>query len=321
MESGGTGVSSKQKGKLKWSSLHHEVWRVLRKNLSPRFKKCKFLVCVSGGADSIALFYVMKDLPIDLEVFHAHHGPGENVEFRNQGQDLVRKICEAENISLHMFVCTKKMKSENEFRKFRLNSLKKWNLENPSGIIVTAHHAQDLLETRMMRLIRGTGPQGLRSMKVWKKPFLRPFLEMNPILLKDFLKENKIQWCEDPSNQNTRYFRNWIRHRWLPILEKAKPGSLKRLALSLDHLSTEGEQLKSIFVQETIRRQDYMALNQKDQIQHLALLLKSQGLSQFTSGQLKEVQKQLDNSKVRLMFKAAGALWIVNAQRILVNPL
>ncbi len=314
MESGGPSLSQK-----KWSKLHHEIWRVLQKNLPPDVKGRRFLVCVSGGADSMALLNILKSFPLKLEVFHAHHGPGNNLKFRDDAAKFVKEFCNKEKIHLHLVKAEDEMKSENEFRNFRLSYLKKWHAQHPTGIIVMGHHAQDLLETRMMRLIRGTGPQGIAAMKIWKTPIFRPFLEVEPKNLRSFLRDQKLEWLEDPSNRDLHYFRNWIRHRWLPNLEKTRPGSLKRLAHSLETLSHLGTVVPSAI--KRLSRSDYAMMNQKEQLQSLALLLKNQGLSQFTSGQLKEVQKRLDNPQSRLTFEGAGALWTVNAQRILLKPI
>ena len=292
---------------------------MLQKNLNDSLKKSKFLVCVSGGADSMALLYILKDLPIKIEVFHAHHGPGNNLKFRDEAKNFVKDFCQSEKIPFHLAKAVNEMKSESEFRNFRLQFLKKWNAQHPAGIIVMGHHIQDLLETRMMRLIRGTGPQGLGSMKIWKAPVFRPFLETEPKALREFLKQHKLDWLEDPSNEDVHYFRNWIRHRWLPNLEKTRPGSLKRLALSLETLSHFAAATPT--GSKVLSRANYATMSPRDQLQSLALLLKNQGLSQFTSGQLKEVQKRLDNPQSRLTFKGAGALWTVNAQRILLKPI
>lgn len=314
MESGRSGLSYK-----KWSKLHHEIWRVLQKNLPQDAKKLKFLVCVSGGADSMALLNILKSFPLKLEVFHAHHGPGNNLKHRDEAARFVKEFCSKEKIHLHLVKSEAEMKSENEFRNFRLMYLKKWNAQNPKGVIVMGHHIQDLLETRMMRLIRGAGPQGVVGMKIWKAPIFRPFLEVEPKDLRDFLKGHQLDWLEDPSNKDLHYFRNWIRHHWLPNLEKTRPGSLKRLAHSLETLSHLGAAAPSSL--KLLSRSDYAMMNQKEQLQSLAALLKNQGLSQFTSGQLKEVQKRLDNPQSRLTFEGAGALWTVNAQRILLKPI
>jgi tRNA(Ile)-lysidine synthase TilS/MesJ len=176
-----------------------------------------------------------------------------------------------------------------------------------------------------MRLIRGTGPQGLQGMRIWKAPVFRPFLEIEASELREFLKSRELQWCEDPSNKESRYFRNWLRYQWLPVLEKARPGSLKRLAFSLENLADLGvqseTQMRNAVKKTQGQKAHYLGLNQKEQIQFLALLLKSQGLSEFSLGQLKEVRKRLDKLQGRLTFKVAGALWSVNAERIMVKAL
>jgi tRNA(Ile)-lysidine synthase len=313
-------VTTKKKEK-KWSPLHHQVWRTLSKHAPKDFQGRTFLLCVSGGVDSVALFHIFRALPIQVEVFHAHHGPGNNIDFRNQAQDFVRSLCAQYETRFTGVKAEQEMNSEKEFRDFRRAFLKEWLKRNPTGIIVMAHHAQDLLETRIMRLIRGTGPEGLRSMEIFKGQVLRPFLEMEPSTLKKFLISENQTWCDDPSNEDQRYFRNWLRKKWLPILEKARPGSLYRLGQSLENLSDRVPEKGPAFPLTELSRAQYSTWNQKQQLQHLALLLKSQGLESFTTGQLKEVQKRLDNAQGRLMFKAAGASWTVNAQRILVQPL
>jgi tRNA(Ile)-lysidine synthase len=309
----------------KWSPLHHDVWRTLQDIAGQSFKKSRFLLCVSGGADSTALFHIMKDLPLDIEVFHAHHGPGSNLEFRDQAQNFVAALCKKEKIPFHLIKAKALLKSENEMRKFRRLHLKKWMETHPDSLIVMAHHFQDLLETRLMRLIRGTGPQGLQGMRIWKAPVFRPFLEIEASELREFLKSRDLQWCEDPSNKESRYFRNWLRYQWLPVLEKARPGSLKRLAFSLENLADLGvqseTQMRNAVKKTQGQKAHYLGLNQKEQIQFLALLLKSQGLSEFSLGQLKEVRKRLDKLQGRLTFKVAGALWSVNAERIMVKAL
>ncbi len=273
----------------------------------------------------MALFHLLRELPISLQVFHAHHGEGENQDFRDQSRAFVKKLCEDFQIPFWGVQADRPLRSENDFRKFRNEHLKSWCHLHPEGVVVMAHHQQDLLETRLMRLIRGTGPQGLRAMKVWNQPVWRPFLDWQSQDLRSFLEENSWKWVEDPSNQNPRYLRNWIRHQWLPALEKKVPGSTYRLAESLENLSSAGEKafrgkMPTLELGQCLR-QEYLALSPSRQLQTLALLLKSQNLKDFSLGQLKEIQKRLDNPQGRHNFTIAGAIWTVNAQQILVRPL
>lgn len=290
-----------------WSSLHHQVWKILKP-----WKDHPFLIAVSGGADSMALLNIAKDLPLKIEVFHAHHGPGDNLEFRNQAEKFVLDFCVQHKISRHFVKSKQKLSSEKEFRDFRKSEIEKWLQVHPQGFVMTAHHAEDLLETRIIRLIRGTGPQGLQSMSVKKGFVIRPFLEISKTELKNYLKSHNLEFIEDPTNQSSRYLRNWLRNRWLPQLEKKRPGSLKRLGASIENLVPE----ISPSNREYLSRSEYLSLNTKEQLQALAALLKSKGLLNYTQGQLKEIQKRLDNPQRRLTFISAGAEWVINAERI-----
>lgn len=260
----------------------------------------------------MALLNIMKDLPVRVVVFHAHHGPGSNLEFRDQSAQFVSEFCVQHKISLHLVKSQQELKSEKEFRDFRKTEIQKWLQGYPESYVMTAHHAEDLLETRLIRLIRGTGPQGLQSMSVKKGFVVRPFLELSKSELKNYLQANSLKWMEDPSNQSSRYLRNWLRNKWLPQLEKKRPGSLKRMAASLETLIPQ----QKVFDQEFLSRSEYLSLNSKEQLQALASMLKSQGLFNYTQGQLREIQKRLDNQQKRLTFITAGAEWVVNAERI-----
>ena len=291
------------------------MWRQIRAAGLHRDKSRQFLLCISGGADSVALFSLFKDFPLNLEVFHAHHGPGQNKAFRDQAQELVSKLCAKHKIFLHLVRSTRELKSENDFRRFRLQELSKWKADHSKGIIVMAHHADDLLETRLIRLIRGTGPQGLRSMSSYRAPIFRPFLTLSSKEIRNYLTSAHIDWCEDPTNQDSRYLRNWIRNCWLPCLERRRPGSVLRLAQSLEALVPEEVALPLKI--KTFKLSEYRLYDSKRQIHRIAQVLQSQGIKDFTQGQLKEIQRYLDKPETRYTFKVAGVVWLVNAGRVM----
>ena len=161
---------------------------------------------------------------------------------------------------------------------------------------------------------RGVGPEGLQSMETLKGAVFRPFLETRSEDLRDFLRTEGLSWVEDPSNQETSYLRNWIRHHWLSQLEAKRPGAVKRLGHSLENLSRSKPDAK---VQGTsLSRLEYEALSSRDQIRVLAQLLKNSQFMSFSLSQLKEIQKRLGKQQTRHIFEVAGVRWIVNAGRI-----
>ena len=99
--------------------------------------------------------------------------------------------------------------------------------------IVTAHHAGDQAETMYMRLRRGTTLAGLRGIQALRQaqgPFIyRPFLSVTREELLEYARENKLSWCEDESNADMKFARNFIRHKAIPHLEETLPGAMEQL--------------------------------------------------------------------------------------------
>jgi tRNA(Ile)-lysidine synthase len=90
-------------------------------------------------------------------------------------------------------------------------------------LILTAHTKDDLLETALMRVLRGSGPAGLASMPVKKGRLLRPLLSVTRADVVDYLKAKNIPWREDSTNADEKLLRNRIRRRLIPLLDEAFP--------------------------------------------------------------------------------------------------
>lgn len=296
----------KLKAKKHWVNLHHQVFSLIKKF---NFENSTFLVTCSGGLDSVAGFYLLKELQMNVELCHIHHGGKSRA--RDRAFKFVEKLAKSEGVILHTFKSPIELSRENEMREFRRQV---WRSFLKTHIVTLCHQNDDLLETRMMRLIRGTGPEGLLAMTPYQGFIFRPFLGLSKQDLRHFLTIEKKDWVEDPSNQDQRYFRNFLRQNWFLSLEKQKPGSLKRLAGSLENLTQGSAKIKNSMT--VISQVQYLLMSEKEQIQALALLLKNNGYVHFSLSQLKEIQKQLDKQQKHHTFKCAGVQWVVNAQQI-----
>jgi len=259
---------------------------------------------------------VANYLQLTFGVLHFHHGG--DIAFRTEAEKLVTKLCADCNIAIH--VCRSKylLESESEMRYFRRESglefIKNLNLQKPV-YLVTAHHLDDLLETRILRLIRGTGPQGLRAMTMLSAPWLRPFLSATRNSIRDFAVKYQVTYLEDPSNQDVRYLRNWVRHVWLSELEKRVPGAKKRVGHSLNLILSNCDfQLPKIdfFENENevrILESEFLCLTSAEKGRCVASMLKKLEIKDFGQGKIEEVLKQFaSNSKV-LSFKVASCEW------------
>src|SRR5690606_23662738 len=102
--------------------------------------------------------------------------------------------------------------------------------------VLTAHHADDNLETFLLNLSRGTGLDGLVGIPARNGQIVRPLLEFPRIELEDHAAENGIEWREDTSNSSDKYTRNQLRHGVVPILKNLNPNLLDSFGQTLSHL-------------------------------------------------------------------------------------
>jgi len=304
------------------------------------FKGDRFLLALSGGLDSIALLQVFlharEHLKVDFSVAHFFHGESSDPiqqDYRYNTMSFVEHQCRIRDVPWYCNSPEPVLQSdalegvsEASYRERRYAYL--WQILEKENIdhLVTAHHRDDLLETRLIRLIRGTGPQGLESMSFQAPRLLRPLLETSRKELKTHLVENNCAWVEDPSNQSSQPLRNWLRKKWLPELEEKYPGGVQSLARSLDLLVTQihshdlDPALEACLMEGALCLAPYWALNETHKRLVVANYMKSQGLKNYGLSHINEVCKRLDTEKKRHTFSLLGRRWNVDAGRMSVEP-
>ena len=181
------------------------------------------ILCVSGGSDSIALLHLCHQLSRlfrwQLHILHFHHGLREESDDEAR---FVRDLSQSLNLEFHLRT-TRDFQSETsglqeKARNWRRTEALKLREEISADSILTAHHAEDQLETWLLKWLRGAHLSGLQGMSRSDPPFIRPLLDFRKNMLSDFLKENDFEWREDASNQDSKYMRNRVRNELLPLL-------------------------------------------------------------------------------------------------------
>ena len=196
----------------------------------------KVLLALSGGVDSMTLldwlYHYQHQLGIDLVLAHVNHHQRIEADQEERG---IRELAEAKHLPLKIAHFSGHF-SESRARQFRYDFFEKVMKEEACSALVTAHHMDDQAETILMRLIRGSRPRHLKGIPL-KQPFGQGVL-IRPLLY--FKKEDfpEIFHYEDKSNQSLDYFRNRVRHRYLPLLEEENPqvtSALVNLGEDLSH--------------------------------------------------------------------------------------
>lgn len=189
------------------------------------------IVAYSGGRDSHVLLHALKTLcesrdTFSLKAIHINHGLQK---FANDWVLHCQSICEQYAIS---FSCVKL-----ETKPPKGESIEAWAREArykafadillQDEILVTAHHALDQTETFLLQLLRGAGLAGLSAMPqlkfLGKGKHVRPLLHVPAQIIEDYAQNNALHWIEDPSNAQTRFTRNALRHKVIPALKAINP--------------------------------------------------------------------------------------------------
>ena len=199
-----------------------------------------YVLAISGGVDSMALLSLVAGAGFgsghEFIVAHVNHGIRPDNE-SNSDESLVGAIANEygfEYISTRLGLGPGT--SEDRAREKRHQFLGELMQERGFDKIITAHHKDDVIETMVMNLIRGTGRKGLSSLKNTSK-FERPLLEFEKSQIIDYAKSKELEWGEDSTNQDETYFRNYVRARIMPRLGSSKGEffSIYKQMLELNH--------------------------------------------------------------------------------------
>lgn len=177
-------------------------------------------MAVSGGVDSMALLDLLSKLSdVDLVVAHFNHGIRSD-----SGQDEALVTATAKGYNLPLEVGRVRLgpsASEASARTARYEFLHQAKQKHQAVAIITAHHQDDLIETAIINILRGTGPRGLVAIAN-NQDIIRPLLHVpKPEILK-YAKSSKLSWRDDPTNQDEKYLRNYVRKNLLVGLSAAQ---------------------------------------------------------------------------------------------------
>ncbi|MBN2868922.1 MAG: tRNA lysidine(34) synthetase TilS [Flavobacteriaceae bacterium] len=208
----------------------------------PFLKESKLLVAISGGLDSVVLTHLCKEVNLDFALAHC------NFNLRGKESDVdesfVLELAEdldievfIQNFDTESFAKNEKLSIQLAARKLRYDWFFELSAQLEFDYILTAHHADDNLETFLINLSRGTGLEGLKGIPEVNGTIVRPLLSFSREDIKDYAKANHLKWSEDSSNASTKYLRNKLRHDVIPVLKEINPEVLANFQSTLAHLN------------------------------------------------------------------------------------
>lgn len=204
-------------------------------------KESKLLIAISGGLDSVVLTHLCHKLNFDIHLAHC------NFNLRDEESDADEEFILdlAEKLEIEVFIesfDTENYAQDNKLsiqmaaRELRYNWFQELAQQLQFDYILTAHHADDNLETFLINLSRGTGLDGLTGIPETNGKIVRPLLTFSRNDILKYAEDNQLKWREDSSNASTKYLRNKLRHEVIPTLKAINPQFLDNLKKTQNHL-------------------------------------------------------------------------------------
>lgn len=202
----------------------------------------KLLIAISGGLDSVVLAHLCNALHLDFALAHCNFSL--RAEESNTDELFVKQLAKELEVNIFTttfetaaFAKTEKLSIQLAARQLRYNWFKTVLKSESLDVVLTAHHADDNLETLLINLSRGTGIDGLTGIPPINNNIARPLLPFSREQIKNYALEHHIKWREDSSNTSTKYLRNKLRHDVIPVLKQVNSNILENLTTTISNLN------------------------------------------------------------------------------------
>ena len=294
------------------------------------------LIAVSGGADSAVLCKLCAAAGLNFSLAHC------NFKLRGAESDrdeqFVKKL--SEQFGVKLFVKTfdtvsqaklDKTSIEETARNLRYNWFNQLLLEsktsgNPFSFLLTAHHADDNIETVIMNFFRGTGIKGLRGILPKQQQIVRPLLFAKRKDIEEYAFKNGVEYITDSSNASNDYTRNHFRNKILPLIEKIYPEALNNVLRNIERFTAV-----EYLYEESIEQIKQKLVEKKGDEIHIPVLklLKIKPLQTviyeiikdlgFSAMQVNEVEKLLHSESGKYI-KSASHIILLNRKWLIISP-
>ena len=293
-------------------------------------KENNLLLAISGGADSVCLFFALKELGYNVELAHCNFNL--RAEESDEDEYFVRELANKYGVKYHVnsfetqkYASEQKISIQMAARDLRYKWFDELLAVNNLDFVITAHHKDDNVETFFINLIRGTGVNGLCGIKAKNKKIIRPLLDISRQEIEHYLTKNKIKYRNDSSNSEVKYLRNKIRHQLMPLLKEMNP-NIEQIITNeifvLDGVSKVfQEQMTAIKERLLVQKEGIYKLNISEliELQHLEVIL-FEILKPFGFSEVDQIIKAINSQSGKQFFSDTYQL-IIDREQIIISAL
>jgi tRNA(Ile)-lysidine synthase len=220
------------------------------KNNFSNLLESKCILACSGGLDSVVLAHLFNVAGVDFDIAHCNfqlrgsESDGDEQFVRTLAISLTKKI-HVTKFDTNSYVLNNKVNIQVAARELRYAWFAEIMQDNVIDTLVTAHHADDNLETFVINLSRGTGIEGLTGIPEKTDTISRPLLPFSRTQILEYAEAENLTWREDKSNNDTKYLRNKIRQEIIPLLKELHPTFLDNFNMTSSYLSDSNQLLNN----------------------------------------------------------------------------
>lgn len=298
-------------------------------HLSFRFPSTtKLIVAVSGGADSVALLDILHQAGFPCVVAHCNfHLRGAESD---RDEAFVRSLANHYHLPFRKidfqtlsYALIKSISIEMAARELRYDWFRQLLVREGAEVIAVAHHSDDVIETFLMNMSRGTGIKGLTGIKELTDDVWRPLLSVSRKDINDYLQARGLSHVEDSTNADTLYTRNKFRNEIIPSLQSAYPTFKNNLLNTIDNLRQAED-----FIRQQLQEKKDKLLLQQDNLHYiipLTLLREEKSLPfllyelltpfGFSSSAIEDIEKSISSDHPGHRFYNKKKSWMLVQER------
>lgn len=289
------------------------------------------LIALSGGADSVALLRILRDLGYHIEAAHCNfHLRGAESD---RDEQFVKQLCDSLNIQLHLihfdtaeYAALHQVSIEMAARELRYGYFRQLCQDIGAESVCVAHHRDDAVETFLMNLLRGSGIHGLTGIRPKNGPIVRPLLGVSRQEIEDYLHSIGQDYVTDSTNLHDDVLRNKLRLNVLPLLKEINPSAAENIDKTARFLQ-EAERIYDAAMQNALKS----LVHTEGQVQSVSIqeLLKQPAVGTFlhewlspygfNSTQTQQIAECLDAEPGKTISSVSHTL-LVDREKLFLEP-
>lgn len=295
-------------------------------------KSNSLLIAVSGGVDSVVLCNLCKLCGYNFGIAHCNFQlrRDDSVRDENFVKEMATKLgvpFYAIRFDTKTFAKENKVSTQEAARILRYDWFEKIRQENHYDYILTAHHADDNIETLLINFFRGTGLKGLTGIKEKRDKLVRPLLFAKRKELETFLQEKQFAFVQDESNLTNDYTRNYFRNTILPLIKEVYPGVQDNLLHNIDRF----KEAEILYQKEIVRSRKKLFIEKGNEIKIPVLLLEKTPAAKtifiellkpyhFSAAQIPEIVELMGSESGRYILSSTHRI-LKDRKHLIVAPL